>query len=619
MIGLFDSNTPPRKEVSSSTPQFISTNSGRHGFDLSGREGTLRQSRIPWLPTELPSLSPKNFTGRSITVLPLLRIPDLYCIVLLCRCSHRHPQHPPDSRKSNPLTLSFSADLVPLAPQTCRPSLDTLNFGFSSPADTADHPHIPKALTLKGKSVGLEDFGERSFHDSMLLFSLAIPSTPSKNEFVYDDPRETRSPEIPESLFEPLLLRRGASITRLRIAILYLRTRHARANNLNYPSIFSGEITSTSFTAKYYNLPSSLSYRDLKRDIETKAHQDRRSKLVELQRLNASFDHLMARSNAFSCSFQTQYYRNEITGRQESKVVHSTGCEKCGLKRQAEALNIQIFEWPLLSNPSEAEGAVVELNPPKVLRVWRDTTYSLMHNEFLQSRVSFDGPRPECMGKYKDSRAFDWSLRSSFTALPDIPRGRHVPLPSQSSHPPHWELLQRLNALTPQRRFTLKGFKGIQSVIWNSLPPSAQHFGFAEACREILEFAGKLEIFATDGSATGATSSNSETCSELSNRAAARLSPYYSSEFWTLSPDREYQSRAEVTGSEMEQVICRNSRIITSPLYHNQREPGDETLLDAIGQWPDMHGTDLVKAATLTYSRDWTSQPLPHVFLSLYN
>ncbi|KAL0564280.1 hypothetical protein V5O48_017771, partial [Marasmius crinis-equi] len=1110
------------------------------------------------------------------------------------------------------------------------------------------------------------------------------------------------SPEIPESLFESLLLRRGASITRLRIAILYLRTRHARANNLNYPSIFSGEITSTSFAAKYYNLPSSLSYRDLKRDIETKAHQDRRSKLVELQRLNASFDHLMARSNALSCSFQTQYYRNEITGRQESKVVHSTSCEKCGLKRQAEALNIQIFEWPLPSDPSEAEGAVVELNPPKVLRVWRDTTYSLVHNDFLQSRVSFDGSRPKCMiagyrgtqgfvrssrmgdltlgsrtasvyqqrsptaqipsreeevcvanrlryrlyaesnehwvsnetfrtmldgatlrsictfqlppGKYKDSglqktiegveygsnmviarqvdchkelnihefiafgslragelsqwlnilreltagtiafseQAVESLIRLAHTQIgPLSPSGvgwvrhkepedsefhlevlralmsllesiqgnwaematmRHIVMlataslerppttlknvveeavirligsarnaaarwmeqlnarlkeaerekdtqefkhrlweaavtcrmsfhsfldpanptyylklseedksiwfragiiahdnrpiqPSSSSpmlvnlffmdqrfarlsadtlradpgglskaikdiwpffeesggwttlpnpndcwmtcrsgnplvnnrqtihfnlitgqllvdgkplsrlpdeytnhsvylrifgktildvvppnpserdahfvskekvhgyqisfilrgsnlvirakldgrrfvlipsdrfrgdipddlitdcvpwldlqdgtiefrplkslwghcqsnwsidfrqycrmkreegtgsvmsmvdrHSPsgrmiasrlepletpgnlfittserhrlsiylsryrltfalndanqmqcqtypgmvvdddqstgfliglrnqlvlkestgskrtvivpvgnveferrafhEWhtlvtiqfnegrrvkfyryhvdpvlgrltgafdlhsrlyliyleavtshclpnpltlrtgterallelrsaacrsfqrlddqprELLQRLSALTPQRRFTLKGFKGIQSVIWNSLPPSAQHFGFAEACREILEFAGKLEIFATDGSASGAMSSNSETCSELSNRAAARLSPYYSSEFWTSSPDREYQSRAEVTGSEMEQVICRNSRIITSPLYHNQREPGDETLLDVIGQWPDMHGTDLVK------------------------
>ncbi|KAL0576778.1 hypothetical protein V5O48_005205 [Marasmius crinis-equi] len=1132
------------------------------------------------------------------------------------------------------------------------------------------------------------------------------------------------SPEIPESLFEPLLLRRGVSITRLETAILYLRTRHSRVN-MDYPSIFSREITSTSFAVKYFNLPSSSSYRDLKRDIETEAHQDRQSKLVELQGLNARFEHLMAQSNALQCSHRTRYRHNDITGREESGVAHSSSCEKCRLRQEAEALDIPVFEWPLPSDTSEAKGVVVELDPPKVLRVWRDTTYLLVHNQFLQSRV-FRRASPRCViaeyqgtqdfvrssrigdltlasrtasvyqlkswsvripsqeakvcvanrlkyrlyaksnehwasdetfrmmldgatlrsictfqlppGKYKDSglqktiegveygsnmviarqvdchkelnihefiafgslragQLLQWlnilrelaagmmtfseqaveslfrlahtqtgplsplgvgwvrhkepedsefhlevlraltsllesiqgnwaematmrlivmlataslerppttlkdvveeavfrligsarnvavrwmeqlnerlkeaegekdtqefkrrlweaaatcrmtfhsfldpanpayylklteddktiwfsagiiahdnrpmqpsssspmlanlffmdqrfarlsanTLRANssglskaikdiwpffeqsggWTALPEpndcwmtcrsgdslrnnrqaihfnlitgqllvdgkplsrlpdeftsnseylrifgktildvvppdpserdahfvskdkvhgyqisfILRGsnlviraklddrRFVLIPSDKFHgdipddlvtdcipwldlqdgtiefrplqslwrysQSNWnidfrqhrrmkreectgsvvcmvdrhsptgrmitsrlepletpgnliiitserhrpstylsryrltfalndanqlqcqtypgmvvdddqsagfliglrnqlvlkevmgskrtvivpvgnvefkhgafhkwhtlvtihcdegrrvkfyryhvdpvlgrltgafdlhsrlyliyleavtshclpnpltlrtgtersllelrsaacrsfqrldgqsrELLQCLSALTPRRRFTLKGSKGIQSVMWNSLPPSAQHFGFAEACREILEFARKLEVFVTDGSATGAMSSNSETRSELSNRAAARLSPYYSSEFWALSPDREYRSRAEVTGSEMEQVICRNSRIITSPLYHNQREPGDETLLDVIGQWPDMYGTELIKATALTYSRDWTSQPLPHVFLSLYN
>ncbi|KAL0060620.1 hypothetical protein AAF712_012563, partial [Marasmius tenuissimus] len=216
------------------------------------------------------------------------------------------------------------------------------------------------------------------------------------------------SPEIYEALFEPLLLHRGTSIARLKSHIQYLRARHSRATTAGNPSIFSQRITSSSFVVRYFNLPSSTSYRHLKRDIEDQAHRARQVKRSELARLNQHYNTLMARSNSLSESYETRSVYNAQTGMFEDTRVHSSRCEKCRLKKEASELRIEVFEWPLSQDPFEAEGSVVELDPPAILRVWRDTTYFLLRQVFS---VPFESERakskPKCMIRsYRGTRTY---------------------------------------------------------------------------------------------------------------------------------------------------------------------------------------------------------------------
>ncbi|KAK1235937.1 hypothetical protein PQX77_000824 [Marasmius sp. AFHP31] len=211
------------------------------------------------------------------------------------------------------------------------------------------------------------------------------------------------SPEIHEALFEPLLLQRGISIARLKSHIQYLRTRHSRATTAGNPSIFSQKITPSSFVVRYFNLPSSTSYRHLKRNIEDQAHRDRQAKLSELVQLNQLYTTLTARSNSLSESYETRSVYNPQTETFEDTRVHSSRCEKCRLKKQASELRIEVFEWPLSRDPSEAEGSVVELDPPAALRVWRDATYFLLRQVFSvpskesESESESATSKPKCM------------------------------------------------------------------------------------------------------------------------------------------------------------------------------------------------------------------------------
>jgi hypothetical protein len=71
------------------------------------------------------------------------------------------------------------------------------------------------------------------------------------------------------------------------------------------------------------------------------------------------------------------------------KEQHVYNCKRCNWQNLAKQITIQVYEWPLSSNPSTAKTTVFELMVPEAFANWRDVTLFLLRNVLecdLQSR-----------------------------------------------------------------------------------------------------------------------------------------------------------------------------------------------------------------------------------------
>jgi hypothetical protein len=84
-------------------------------------------------------------------------------------------------------------------------------------------------------------------------------------------------------------------------------------------------------------------------------------------------------------------------GNRTEVTEHSPRCTRCLLQKQAQAMKIDIFEWPLPEKDTEAKAAVFELDVPTVIYAWRETTYRLLADVFTPC---FTTPK-EAVNKYK--------------------------------------------------------------------------------------------------------------------------------------------------------------------------------------------------------------------------
>ncbi|KAG6905209.1 hypothetical protein DXG01_004169, partial [Tephrocybe rancida] len=167
------------------------------------------------------------------------------------------------------------------------------------------------------------------------------------------------SPEIPERLLDPILLRKSNSITVLIRLRSYLRTRHRDANR---GSVFDQNLSSDSFAIRFFN--SSRRLKQLKEKIEAKARDEREQKRREFARQKAKYERLLssARSRTHEC-WESGYWN----------------CTKCMLRAQASSLSIGVHEWPLPKDDLSARATVFELQCPWAFQSWRTTTYTIIY------------------------------------------------------------------------------------------------------------------------------------------------------------------------------------------------------------------------------------------------
>ncbi|KAL0572352.1 hypothetical protein V5O48_009608, partial [Marasmius crinis-equi] len=176
-------------------------------------------------------------------------------------------------------------------------------------------------------------------------------------------------PEVNESLFAPLLLRRANSIARLKRALEYLRHRHSRRDMK--PSIFSPTPSTNSFGVIYYN--QSVELQNLRAYIEREASTRQENKVRELQTINQHHHDLINQANALEHLYTFRAKSGKSTHRPKQ-------CPKCKLEKEASSMTIQVLEWPLPSVEWEAKAVVFELDSPLAFRVWRATTYHFLRN-----------------------------------------------------------------------------------------------------------------------------------------------------------------------------------------------------------------------------------------------
>ncbi|KAK7435185.1 hypothetical protein VKT23_019755 [Stygiomarasmius scandens] len=183
------------------------------------------------------------------------------------------------------------------------------------------------------------------------------------------------SPEIPPGIFEPLLLRKSADITRLVDIHRYFSFRHQKAK---LGTVFEdiSQCRPDSFAVKFFDQSSEL--QALKTRVEDNAQQTREQRRKEyLQKRQQYKDKTRQALNEPPCP--------QANAGNHRNCPHS----KCVLEREAKRLKIEVHEWPLPRDANAAKATIFELHCPVAFGVWRDATCIIL-KDVCQVRISDD-------------------------------------------------------------------------------------------------------------------------------------------------------------------------------------------------------------------------------------
>ena len=191
---------------------------------------------------------------------------------------------------------------------------------------------------------------------------------------------------IPMDTFQSLLLPFHAQMTRLACAEDYLRQRQKR---LVYsgPGIFRDFGTRLCFSVQYFN--QSDEHRALHTAIEERASRDRRAKQTELHQKHEKYRQLTNLADESECT----YYEVVVDNSSFRESRHSPSCPKHEYLRQADAISINIHEWPLPKDDLQAKSTVFELKLPRPFGCWRDTTIFFLLDVLQVDYASQEKPR----------------------------------------------------------------------------------------------------------------------------------------------------------------------------------------------------------------------------------
>src|SRR6266404_3663157 len=174
------------------------------------------------------------------------------------------------------------------------------------------------------------------------------------------------SPEIPGNFLYPLLLHRSGSLRRAELVEKYIFQRHKEASSSCTMSVFSDDLTESSFALRYYH--DSPRLQELYTEIEQHAQREREQKRAELDVLNKKWKSLKDAASCMTHSSDCSFIRR------------SNWCEKCQMNNEADNLKINVFEWPMPQSTAQAQLLVFELSPPPAFSAWREITYTILHD-----------------------------------------------------------------------------------------------------------------------------------------------------------------------------------------------------------------------------------------------
>jgi hypothetical protein len=234
------------------------------------------------------------------------------------------------------------------------------------------------------------------------------------------------SPEIPSDFLHPLLLHRASTLERALHIEEHLSRRHDEARNIT--SIFSNDITESSFAVNYFRASDDL--QRLNDEIITNAQRERASKRAELVSLDKSRKSFLSEASMLGHELNT--YGHHVTWGK---------CQKCQLEHRARQLKIHVHEWPLPSSVVHAQHTVFELSPPPAFSAWRDITYMVLRDLGLSSvpdshdqpkilLKSYSGLSRWATQSQRDSRLTLGSTTKSFS---DQTHYKEISIPAEES------------------------------------------------------------------------------------------------------------------------------------------------------------------------------------------
>jgi hypothetical protein len=188
--------------------------------------------------------------------------------------------------------------------------------------------------------------------------------------------------------FQCLVLPLKHDMERLHKVEHYLQSRREAAAT-HLPSIYRSFGHHASFAVRFFE--ESRELQATLAAIERDAQRNRAQKCQELKQLKTKFDNLMNQYNIKGCDTETYVYDHRYG---YTTPRHPKWCFRCSLKKQADTLSIDIYEWPVSSNSCVAKATVFELKVPQAFSDWRDTS-TYMTSEVLCHRYR-DAEKPSC-------------------------------------------------------------------------------------------------------------------------------------------------------------------------------------------------------------------------------
>ena len=176
------------------------------------------------------------------------------------------------------------------------------------------------------------------------------------------------SPEIPKDFFSPLLLPNIEQMEQLRSIEQHIGERYRKASP-KAPSIFCDPRSEGTdyFSTTYFN--NSTAHQSLRTSIEEEAARLKSEKAAEWQTKADEYSRLISQSSSLHCD------RYE----DEHGYHHADyACGKCNLIMKANAMQLDIYEWPLPENEAQAKAAIFELATPPSFISWRTMTWVIV-------------------------------------------------------------------------------------------------------------------------------------------------------------------------------------------------------------------------------------------------
>ncbi|MBE3049771.1 hypothetical protein IMZ48_46200, partial [Candidatus Bathyarchaeota archaeon] len=314
---------------------------------------------------DLPSISLLDFRADTVHQLPLL---DKFIGSLQCR-----------------LTNNSARVHQPVCPLGSTEATDTPYDGFSvcrmeqRRVSTSDNPEStlcrPSSIAIKAyykATMATEQWNPES-RSLMVLGVLEIWVVCDKAAVAACPLLGEYDPGLPTEM-GTLLLPFKHQMERLSKVEEYIKARKAavRFKSVVAPGMFGN---ANSFPVRYYD--QSPDHQRLLQQIEDKASDDQEKKIIEFDASTQRRQELVADSEALD---------HECTKRRGKKNKKKRkACKACSLRREADALDIMIHEWPLPHDELHKKSVVFELLVPQWFGYWREATLFVLFDVLCHS------------------------------------------------------------------------------------------------------------------------------------------------------------------------------------------------------------------------------------------